>query len=229
MDGIDWGEWIRADRDNINRDRGGAPAGDTLEEREMEITETELNEMADMPWSELSHVQQRMVLTHLTGPGKSKSRSALREVLDANPTRSAMEIWRIQQAASAGASVDVTYGHKTDTVTDNVTDMSTTAGVPARWEPGMLVGELPEDLHRARVVISDAQKTASAAREHPGQWVVYSVHTGQHARRVALDKCRRVAGGRVQAFTPAGVFTARAIEVEPGKYVVFARTRDGAR
>lgn len=45
----------------------------------------------------------------------------------------------------------------------------------------------------------------------------------------ALDKCRRVAGGRVQAFTPAGVFAARAIEVEPGKYVVFARTRDGAR
>ena len=93
----------------------------------------------------------------------------------------------------------------------------------------MLVDELPEDLHRARVVISDAQKTASAAREHPGQWVVYSVHTGQHARRVALDKCRRVAGGRVQAFTPAGVFTARAIEVEPGTYVVFARTKDGAR
>ena len=108
-------------------------------------------------------------------------------------------------------------------------DATGAPAAPVRWEPGMLVDELPEDLHQARVVVSDAQKTADAARTHPGQWVVYSVHTGQHARKVALDKCRRVSGGRVQAFTPAGVFTARAIEVEAGTYVVFARTKVDAR
>ncbi|MCI6772685.1 MAG: hypothetical protein MR570_01710 [Bifidobacterium pseudolongum] len=237
----DWGEFITQDREHINQLRGlRSPQQQTqtqptrMGEPNMEITETELREMACTPWHDLTAGQQRVVLAHLCGPGKSTARTGLRDALNMNPTRTAVELWEIQQAADAEPS---TGGHQPDTVD---TDISTTIGTasagatgepaaPVRWEPGMLVDELPEDLHRARVVISDAQKTASAAREHPGQWVVYSVHTGQHARRVALDKCRRVAGGRVQAFTPAGVFTARAIEVEPGKYVVFARTRDGAR
>ena len=225
----DWGEAITQDREHINQLRGLRSPQPTQQptqrmgEPTMETTETELVEMAATPWRDLYAGQQRMVLAHLCGHGRSKARTALRDALNMNPSRTAAELWEIQQAAGAGPS---TGGHQPDTDDDDATGAPTT---PVRWEPGMLVDKLPEDLHRARVVISDAQKTASAAREHPGQWVVYSVHTGQHARRVALDKCRRVAGGRVQAFTPAGVFTARAIEVEPGKYVVFARTRDGAR
>lgn len=226
----DWGEFITQDREHINQLRGMSqpqqptPTQPTrMGEPDMEITENELREMARTPWHDLNANQQRVVLTHLCGHGKSTARTGLRNALDMNPTRTAMELWQIQQAAGAEPS---TGGHQPDTDDDGATGEP---AAPVRWEPGMLVKELPADLHRARVVISDAQKTASAAREHPGQWVVYSVHTGQHARRVALDKCRRVADGRVQAFTPAGVFTARAIEVEPGKYVVFARTRDGAR
>lgn len=239
----DWGEFITQDREHINRLRGlRSPQQQTqtqptrMGEPDMEITENELREMARTPWHDLTANQQRVVLAHLCGPGKSTARTDLRAALDMNPTRTAMELWEIQQAAGAEPA---TGGHQPDTnvhpvsagvdtdADDNDATMAPTA--PARWEPGMLVDELPADLHRARVVISDAQKTADAARAHPGQWVVYSVHTGQHARKVALDKCRRVAGGRVQAFTPAGVFTARAIEVEPGKYVVFARTKDGTR
>lgn len=246
MDGIDWDEWIRSDADNINQLRGMSQPRQQprptqtqptrMGEPDMEITENELREMARTPWHDLTANQQRVVLAHLCGHGRSKARTALRDALNMNPSRTAMELWQIQQAAGAEPA---TGGHQpdvdvqpvsavagTDTDDDNATGEP---AVPVHWEPGMLVDELPEDLHRARVVISDAQKTASAAREHPGKWVVYSVQAGQHARRVALDKCRRVAGGRVQAFTPAGVFTARAIEVEPGKYVVFARTRDGAR
>ena len=225
----DWGEVITRDREHINQLRGMSPPRQPTQtqptrmgEPNMEITETELREMACTPWHDLTAGQQRMVLAHLCGHGRSKARTALRDALNMNPTHTAAELWQIQQAAAEPS----TGGHQPDTDGAGATGAPTT---PVRWEPGMLVDELPEDLHRARVVVSDAQKTASAAREHPGQWVVYSVHTGQHARRVALDKCRRVAGGRVQAFTPAGVFTARAIEVEPGTYVVFARTRDGAR
>lgn len=225
----DWGEFITQDREHINQLRGMSPPRQPTQtqptrmgEPNMEITETELREMACTPWHDLTAGQQRMVLAHLWGHGRSKARTALRDVLNMNPTHTAAELWQIQQAAAEPS----TGGHQPDTDGAGATGAPPT---PVRWEPGMLVDELPEDLHRARVVVSDAQKTASAAREHSGQWVVYSVHTGQHARRVALDKCRRVAGGRVQAFTPAGVFTARAIEVEPGKYVVFARTRDGAR
>lgn len=238
----DWGEFITQDREHINRLRGlRSPQQPTqtqptrMGEPDMEITETELREMACTPWHDLTAGQQRVVLAHLCGPGKSTARTGLRDALNMNPTRTAMELWQIQQAAGVEPATDPA----TPVPAVDPADHQQAAGVePApvaegdwaqQWQPGMLVDELPEDLHRARVVISDAQKTASAAREHPGQWVVYSVHTGQHARRVALDKCRRVAGGRVQAFTPAGVFTARAIEVEPGKYVVFARTRDGAR
>ena len=225
----DWGEFITQDREHINQLRGMSPPRQPTQtqptrmgEPNMEITENELREMACTPWHDLTAGQQRMVLAHLCGHGRSKARTALRDALNMNPTHTAAELWQIQQAAAEPS----TGGHQPDTDDDDDTGAPPT---PVRWEPGMLVEKLPEDLHRARVVVSDAQKTASAAREHPGQWVVYSVHTGQHARRVALDKCRRVAGGRVQAFTPAGVFTARAIEVEPGKYVVFARTRDGAR
>lgn len=194
----------------------------------MEITETELREMARTPWHDLNANQQRAVLAHLCGHGKSTARTDLSAALDMNPTRTAMELWEIQQAAGAEPS---TGGHQPDTNVHPVsagtdTDDNAATGAPAtpvRWQPGMIVARLPEDLHRARVVVSDAQKTAAAAREHPGRWAVYSVHTGQHARRVALDKCRRVIGGKVQAFQPAGSFEARAIEVEHGRYVVFAR------
>lgn len=243
MDGIDWDEWIRSDADNINQLRGlRSPQQQTqtqptrMGEPDMEITENELREMARTPWHDLTANQQRVVLAHLCGHGRSKARTALRDALNMNPSRTAMELWQIQQAAGAepatgGHQPDagvqpVSAGAGTDTAGDDATGAPATS---VRWEPGMLVDELPEDLHQARVAVSDAQKTADAARAHPGQWVVYSVHTGRHARKVALDKCRRVAGGRVQAFTPAGVFTARAIEVETGTYVVFARTKDGAR
>ena len=233
----DWDEVITQEWEHINQLRGLRSPQPTQQptrmgEPDMEITETELREMACTPWHDLNAGQQRVVLAHLCGHGKSTARTGLRDALNMNPTRTAMELWQIQQSAGAepatgGHQPDagvqpVSAGAGTDTDDD---DATVEPAAPVRWEPGMVVDELPEDLHHARVVISDAQKTANTARAHPGQWVVYSVHTGQHARRVALDKCRRVAGGRVQAFTPAGVFTARAIEVEPGKYVVFARCR----
>jgi hypothetical protein len=247
MDGIDWDEWIRSDADNINQLRGMSQPRQQprptqtqpiqrMGEPDMEITENELREMARTPWHDLTANQQRVVLAHLCGHGKSTARTGLRDALNMNPSRTAMELWQIQQAAGAEPSTGghqpdtdvqpVSAGAGTDTADNAATGAPTT---PVRWEPGMLVDELPEGLHRARVAVSDAQKTADAARAHPGKWVVYSVHTGRHARRVALDKCRRVAGGRVQAFTPAGAFEARAIEVENGKYVVFARTKDGTR
>lgn len=231
----DWGEFITQDREHINQLRGlRSPQQQTqtqptrMGEPDMEITENELREMARTPWHDLTANQQRVVLARLCGPGKSTARTGLRAALNMNPTRTAMELWQIQQAAGAepsatSASTSVTAS--TDAPGDDATGEP---AAPVRWEPGMLVKELPEDLYRARVTVSDAQKTADAARTHPGQWVVYSVHTGQHARKIALDKCRRVASGSVQAFTPAGVFTARAIEVEPGTYVVFARTKGGA-
>lgn len=87
----------------------------------------------------------------------------------------------------------------------------------------MLVKELPADLHRARVVVSAAQKTARAAHEHPGQWVVYGVSDGAHARRIALEKVRRVVRAKTSAFAPAASFEAQAREIEPGRYVVFCR------
>lgn len=87
----------------------------------------------------------------------------------------------------------------------------------------MLVKELPADLHRARVAVSDAQKTADAARAHPGQWVVYGVSDGAHARRIALEKVRRVVRAKTSAFAPAASFEAQAREVEHGRYVVFCR------
>lgn len=237
MDGIDWDEWIRSDADNINRLRGlRSPQQQTqtqpkrMGEPDMEITENELREMARTPWHDLTANQQRVVLAHLCGHGRSKARTELRDALNMNPSRTAMELWQIQQAAGAEPS---TGGHQPDTVD---TDMSTTTGTdaagagdtrepaaPVRWEPGMLVEKLPEDLHHARVVVSDAQKTARAAHEHPGQWVVYGVSDGEHARRIALEKVRRVVRAKTSAFAPAASFEAQAREVEHGRYVVFCR------
>ena len=182
----------------------------------METTETELVEMAATPWRDLYAGQQRMVLAYLCGHGRSKARTALRDALNMNPTHTAAELWQIQQAAAEPS----TGGHQPDTDDDDATGAPTT---PVRWEPGMLVEKLPEDLHHARVVVSDAQKTARAAHEHPGQWVVYGVSDGEHARRIALEKVRRVVRASTAAFAPAASFEAQAREVEPGRYVVFCR------
>ena len=217
MDGIDWDEWIRSDADNINQLRGmGRADNTTLEDPMARPKNSDIREWWHTPIRDLTASQRKQALALYIREERVADPQPLMRLLSDNPNLS----------IAKGGEMLATMAARPDTDDDGATGAPT---APVRWEPGMLVDELPEDLHRARVVISDAQKTASAAREHPGQWVVYSVHTGQHARRVALDKCRRVAGGRVQAFTPAGVFTARAIEVEPGTYVVFARTRDGAR
>ena len=233
----DWGEVITQDREHINQLRGLRSPQPTQQptqrmgEPTMETTETELVEMAATPWRDLYAGQQRMVLAHLCGHGRSKARTALRDALNMNPSRTAAELWQIQQAAGAELS---TGGHQPDTVD---TDMSTTTtgtdaagagttgepAAPVRWEPGMLVEKLPEDLHHARVVVSDAQKTARAAHAHPGQWVVYGVSDGEHARRIALEKVRRVVRAKTSAFAPAASFEAQAREVEPGRYVVFCR------
>lgn len=217
MDGIDWDEWIRSDADNINQLRGmGRADNTTLEDPMARPKNSDIREWWNTPIRDLTASQRKQALALYIREERVADQQPLMRLLSDNPNLS----------IARGGEVLATMAARPDMDDGGATGEP---AAPVRWEPGMLVDELPEDLHRARVVISDAQKTASAAREHPGQWVVYSVHTGQHARRVALDKCRRVAGGRVQAFTPAGVFTARAIEVEPGKYVVFARTRDGAR
>ena len=220
----DWGEVITRDREHINQLRGmSQPRQQTqtqptrMGEPDMEITETELREMACTPWHDLTAGQQRMVLAHLCGHGRSKARTALRDALNMNPTRTAAELWQIQQAADAEPS---TGGHQPDTDGAGATGAPTT---PVRWEPGMLVEKLPEDLHHARVVVSDAQKTARAAHEHPGQWVVYGVSDGEHARRIALEKVRRVVRAKTSAFAPAASFEAQAREVEEGRYVVFCR------
>lgn len=219
----DWGEFITQEREHINQLRGLRSPQPTQQptqrmgEPDMEITETELREMARTPWHDLTAGQQRVVLAHLCGHGKSTARTGLRDALNMNPTRTAMELWEIQQAAGAEPS---TGGHQPDTDDDDATGAPTT---PVRWEPGMLVKELPEDLHHARVAVSDAQKTADAARAHPGRWVVYGVSDGEHARRIALEKVRRVARASTSAFAPAASFEAQAREVEPGRYVVFCR------
>ena len=218
----DWGEFITQDREHINQLRGLRSPQPTQQptqrmgEPTMETTETELVEMAATPWRDLYAGQQRMVLAHLCGHGRSKARTALRDALNMNPSRTAAELWQIQQAAAEPS----TGGHQPDTDGAGATGAPTT---PVRWEPGMLVEKLPEDLHHARVVVSDAQKTARAAHEHPGQWVVYGVSDGEHARRIALEKVRRVVRAKTSAFAPAASFEAQAREVEPGRYVVFCR------
>lgn len=231
MGGIDWDEWIRSDADNINQLRGmGRADSTTLEDPMARPKNSDIREWWHTPIRDLTASQRKQALALYIREERVADPQPLMRLLGDNPNLS----------IAKGGEMLATMA-RPDTVDMVDTDMSTTTGTdaagagatrepaaPVRWEPGMLVKELPEDLHRARVAVSDAQKTADAARTHPGQWVVYSVHTGQHARKIALDKCRRVASGRVQAFTPAGVFTARAIEVEPGTYVVFARTKGGA-
>ena len=231
MGGIDWDEWIRSDADNINQLRGmGRADSTTLEVPMARPKNSDIREWWHTPIRDLTASQRKQALALYIREERVADPQPLMRLLSDNPNLS----------IAKGGEMLATMA-RPDTVDMVDTDMSTTTGTdaagagatgepaaPVRWEPGMLVKELPEDLHRARVAVSDAQKTADAARTHPGQWVVYSVHTGQHARKIALDKCRRVASGRVQAFTPAGVFTARAIEVEPGTYVVFARTKGGA-
>ena len=202
----------------------------------METTETELVEMAATPWRDLYAGQQRMVLAHLCGHGRSKARTALRDALNMNPSRTAAELWQIQQAAGSTPATDA----QAAPVSTMVSPVS--GGQPAprpapvadadwaqQWQPGMLVDELPVDLHAPRRVVTDAQLAADKARANPGRWAVYSANDGEHARRVALDKARRVKRADVQAFSPAGAFDAAAIEVEPGRYVVYCSYVGGAR
>lgn len=231
MGGIDWDEWIRSDADNINQLRGmGRADSTTLEVPMARPKNSDIREWWHTPIRDLTASKRKQALALYIREERVAEPQPLMRLLSDNPNLS----------IAKGGEMLATMA-RPDTVDMVDTDMSTTTGTdapgagatrepaaPVRWEPGMLVKELPEDLHRARVTVSAAQKTADAARTHPGQWVVYSVHTGQHARKIALDKCRRVASGSVQAFTPAGVFTARAIEVEHGTYVVFARTKGGA-
>ena len=214
----DWGEVITQEREHINQLRGmSQPQQPTqtqptrMGEPDMEITETELREMACTPWHDLTAGQQRVVLAHLCGHGRSKARTALRDALNMNPSRTAMELRQIQQAAGAEPA-PVAEGDWAQ-----------------QWQPGMLVDELPVDLHAPRRVVTDAQLAADKARANPGRWAVYGANDGEHARRVALDKVRRVKRADVQAFSPAGAFDAAAIEVEPGRYVVYCSYVGGAR
>lgn len=217
MDGIDWDEWIRSDADNINQLRGmGRADSTTLEVPMARPKNSDIREWWHTPIRDLTASQRKQALALYIREERVADPQPLMRLLSDNPNLS----------IAKGGEMLATMAARPDAPGDDATGEP---AAPVRWEPGMLVKELPEDLYRARVTVSDAQKTADAARTHPGRWVVYSVHTGQHARKIALDKCRRVASGRVQAFTPAGVFTARAIEVEPGTYVVFARTKGGAR
>ena len=196
----------------------------------METTETELVEMAATPWRDLYAGQQRMVLAHLCGHGRSKARTALRDALNMNPSRTAAELWQIQQAAGSTPATDA----QAAPVSTMVSPVS--GGQPAprpapvadadwaqQWQPGMLVDELPVDLHAPRRVVTDAQKAADKARKNPGGWVVYAPADGRHARRIALEKVRRVVRAKTSAFAPAASFEAQAREVEPGRYVVFCR------
>lgn len=239
----DWGEVIARDREHINQLRGMSPPRQPTQtqptrmgEPDMEITETELREMACTPWHDLTAGQQRVVLAHLCGHGKSTARTGLRDALNMNPTRTAMELWQIQQAAGSTPATDA-QAAPVPTMVSPVSG-GQPAPLPApvteddwaqQWQPGMLVDELPVDLHAPRRVVTDAQLAADKARANPGRWAVYGANDGEHARRVALDKVRRVKRADVQAFSPAGAFDAAAIEVEPGRYVVYCSYVGGAR
>ena len=234
----DWDEVITQEREHINQLRGLRSPQPTQQptqrmgEPTMETTETELVEMAATPWRDLYAGQQRMVLTHLCGHGRSKARTALRDALNMNPSRTAAELWQIQQAAGAEPA---TAAQEAPVPTVETTDHQRPAKpqpVPVgegdwaqQWQPGMLVDELPVDLHEPKRIVTDAQKAADKARKNPGGWVVYGATDGRHARRVALDKVRRVKRADVQAFSPAGAFDACAIEVEEDRYVVFVSLR----
>ena len=175
MDGIDWDEWIRSDADNINQLRGmGRADNTTLEDPMARPKNSDIREWWHTPIRDLTASQRKQALALYIREERVADPQPLMRLLSDNPNLS----------IAKGGEMLATMA-RPDTVDMVDTDMSTTirtasAGddatgepaAPARWEPGMLVTELPEDLHHARVVVSDAQKTASAAREHPGQWVV---------------------------------------------------------
>lgn len=211
MDGIDWDEWIRSDADNINQLRGMGRADDTtLEDPMARPKNSDIREWWHTPIRDLTASQRKQALALYIREERLADPQPLMRLLSDNPNLS----------IAKGGEMLATMAARPDTDDDGATGEP---AAPVRWEPGMLVKELPADLHRARVVISDAQKTARAAHEHPGRWVVYGVSDGEHARRIALEKVRRVVRAKTSAFAPAASFEAQAREVEHGRYVVFCR------
>jgi hypothetical protein len=211
MDGIDWDEWIRSDADNINQARGMGRADDTtLEDPMARPKNSDIREWWHTPIRDLTASQRKQALALYIREESLADPQPLMRLLSDNPNLS----------IAKGGEMLATMAARADTDDGDATVVPTT---PVRWEPGMLVEKLPEDLHHARVVVSDAQKTARAAHEHPGRWVVYGVSDGVHARRVALEKVRRVVRAKTSAFAPAASFEAQAREVESGRYVVFCR------
>lgn len=211
MDGIDWDEWIRSDADNINQLRGMGRAGNTtLEDPMARPKNSDIREWWHTPIRDLTASQRKQALALYIREERVADPQPLMRLLSDNPNLS----------IAKGGEMLATMAARPDTDDDGATGEP---AAPVRWEPGMLVKELPADLHRARVTVSDAQKTADAARAHPGQWVVYGVSDGEHARRIALEKVRRVVRAKTSAFAPAASFEAQAREVEPGRYVVFCR------
>lgn len=211
MDGIDWDEWIRSDADNINQLRGmGRADNTTLEDPMARPKNSDIREWWHTPIRDLTASQRKQALALYIREERLTDPQPLMRLLSDNPNLS----------IAKGGEMLATMAARPDTDDDGATGEP---AAPVRWEPGMLVKELPADLHRARVVVSDAQKTARAAHEHPGRWVVYGVSDGAHARRIALEKVRRVVRAKTSAFAPAASFEAQAREVEPGRYVVFCR------
>lgn len=211
MDGIDWDEWIRSDADNINQLRGMGRADDTtLEDPMARPKNSDIREWWHTPIRDLTASQRKQALALYIREERLADPQPLMRLLSDNPNLS----------IAKGGEMLATMAARPDTDDGGATGEP---AAPVRWEPGMLVKELPADLHRARVVISDAQKTARAAHEHPGRWVVYGVSDGEHARRIALEKVRRVVRAKTSAFAPAASFEAQAREVEHGRYVVFCR------
>lgn len=211
MDGIDWDEWIRSDADNINQLRGmGRADNTTLQDPMARPKNSDIREWWHTPIRDLTASQRKQALALYIREERVADPQPLMRLLSDNPNLS----------IAKGGEMLATMAARPDTDDDGATGEP---AAPVRWEPGMLVKELPADLHRARVVISGAQKTARAAHEHPGRWVVYGVSDGAHARRIALEKVRRVVRAKTSAFAPAASFEAQAREVEPGRYVVFCR------
>lgn len=211
MDGIDWDEWIRSDADNINQLRGmGRADNTTLEVPMARPKNSDIREWWHTPIRDLTASQRKQALALYIREERVADPQPLMRLLSDNPNLS----------IAKGGEMLATMAARPDTDDDGATGEP---AAPVRWEPGMLVEKLPEDLHHARVVVSDAQKTARAAHEHPGRWVVYGVSDGAHARRIALEKVRRVVRAKTSAFAPAASFEAQAREVEPGRYVVFCR------
>lgn len=211
MDGIDWDEWIRSDADNINQLRGmGRADNTTLQDPMARPKNSDIREWWHTPIRDLTASQRKQALALYIREERVADPQPLMRLLSDNPNLS----------IAKGGEMLATMAARPDTDDDGATGEP---AAPVRWEPGMLVEKLPEDLHHARVVVSDAQKTARAAHEHPGRWVVYGVSDGAHARRIALEKVRRVVRAKTSAFAPAASFEAQAREVEPGRYVVFCR------